>query len=169
MVVHPEGGFTAALNSSLRECERPAVIFDMDGTLVDVARLREKHLRGRTLHRRDFSAFHAESLSAPAIAWVRDAAVAAHSKGVAVIVVTGRAARWRNVSAWWLALNRVPSEALLMRDDRDGRSDALVKAEMLERISRTWQPIWAFDDNPATIGVWVHAGIPVTTVPGWID
>jgi siroheme synthase len=98
---------------------------------------------------------------------VREAALQTHAQGRAVVIVTGRASRWRHHTAWWLALNNVPSDALLMRANNDNRPDALVKINMLNQIQLSWRPIWVFDDNPSTIRVWQNAGIPVTVVPGW--
>lgn len=145
-----------------------AAIFDVDGTLADVSELRQKWLYSED-HGKDFQEFHAASVDAPVIEWVREAAVLAHGRGLAVIIVTGRTSRWRGHTAWWLALNEIPSDALYMRGAKDHRPDALVKADILERIKASWSPVWAFDDNPSTIAVWVHAGIPVTVVPGWVD
>ena len=80
---------------------------------------------------------------------------------------------WTGISlasphAWWLALNNIPSDALLMRADNDNRPDPIVKTNMLNQIQLEWNPIWAFDDNPSTIPVWQKARIPVTVVPGWM-
>lgn len=144
-----------------------AVIFDVDGTLADVATLRETWLHPAE-GKSDFQSFHAASMYAPVIPWVKEAAIITHSYGMAVVIVTGRAARWREHTAWWLALNGVPSDALYMRHMKDHRSDREVKQEMLKKIKASWAPLWAFDDNPSTIKVWRDAGIPVTVVPGWV-
>jgi hypothetical protein len=134
--------------------------------LADVTALRQKWLSsGGTTS--DFQSFHAASVEAPVIAWVKDAAVLTRDRGVAVVVVTGRSTRWREHTAWWLALHEIPSDALLMRHSKDHRSDSQVKQDFLEQIKASWSPLWAFDDNPSTIQVWLDAGIPVTVVPGW--
>jgi hypothetical protein len=143
-----------------------AVIFDVDGTLADVSNLRREWLHSED-HKMDFQGFHASSVDAPPIPWVCEAASQGHTRGLTVVIVTGRASRWRHHTAWWLALNKVPSDALLMRADDDNRPDATVKTAMLNQIQLSWNPIWVFDDNPCTIPVWQGAGIPVTVVPGW--
>jgi len=143
-----------------------AAIFDVDGTLADVSVLRREWLYAED-NKRDFQGFHAASVDAPVISWVREAAKRTHARGLAVVIVTGRTSHWRHHTAWWLALNDVPSDALLMRAHNDDRPDAIVKTNMLNQIRLSWRPIWVFDDNPSTIPVWQNAGIPVTVVPGW--
>jgi hypothetical protein len=67
----------------------------------------------------------------------------------------------------WLALNGVPSSAMFMRANGDHRADVLVKADILEAISHTWDVVHAVDDNPSIIALWQSKGIPVTVVEGW--
>lgn len=139
-----------------------ASIFDMDGTLADVSGIR--HLlngAGR------FDAFHRASIDCPAHQWVVDAAIAERAAGRAVLIVTARNARYRNVTAMWLALHAVPSDAMWMRGYRDQRPDFDVKAGILAKIRQRYRPAAAWDDNPAVIRLWEQEGIPVTIVPGW--
>ena len=158
--------FRARLSIASQEDTSPAVIFDMDGTLVDVTELRHAWLL-RDEQRKDFNAFHRESVNAPPIPWVKQAALEVTQHNVAVLIVSARSVRWRPQTAWWLAMHEIHSDALYLRAEGDNRSDAVVKADMLERICTKWKPIWAFDDNPRTILVWEQHGIPVTVVPGW--
>ncbi|MFI5973539.1 hypothetical protein [Streptomyces sp. NPDC051452] len=139
-----------------------AVIFDMDGTLCDVRGIR--HLLdgpGR------FDTFHAASIDCPPHDHVVAAARREHAAGRAVLIVTGRAAKWRHVTAWWLALHQVPSEAMWMRGPGDFRPDYVVKRGILARIRQLYRPVAAWDDNPNVIRLWEEEGIPVTVVPGW--
>lgn len=140
-----------------------AVIFDMDGTLCDVRQIR--HLVMGTS--RNFEKFHRESVNCPPHSHVVGAAHKARADGHAVLIVTARKAKFRNHTAMWLALNGVPSDAMLMRADHDNRKDVEVKRDILRQIRRTWNPIHAWDDNPAIISLWNEEGIPCTIVPGW--
>ena len=143
-----------------------AVIIDMDGTLADVSSIRH-HVRRPA---RDFDAFHAASVDVPANAEAVRVAHAARNRGIAVLIVTARRARWRHHTAWWLALHGVPSDALIMRGDRDDRSDVEVKREMLHQIiKKAWTPVLAVDDNPAVVALWEAEGIPTMVIPGWED
>lgn len=143
--------------------ERPeAVIFDMDGTLCDVRGIR--HLLngpGR------FHAFHTASIDCPPHPWVVEAARREQAAGRAVLIVTARQARYRNLTAMWLALHGVPSDAMWMRGDHDHRPDYGVKREILAWIRALYRPVHAFDDNPSVLELWAEENIPVTVVPGW--
>jgi hypothetical protein len=139
-----------------------ASIYDMDGSLVDVSGIR--HLLngpGR------FHTFHMASVDCPPHQWVVDDARRDADAGLAVLIVTAREACYRHVTAWWLALNAVPSEAMWMRGLRDNRPDSVVKAEILRKILASYDVVKAHEDQPRVAAVWESAGIPVTMVPGW--
>jgi len=139
-----------------------AAIFDMDGTLCDVSGIR--HL----LHGPGgFRAFHRASASCPPHAWVVDAARAQAARGRAVLVFTAREALHRNVTAMWLALHQVPSDAMWMRGIGDGRPDVVVKAEMLAWAQTMYWPVAAWEDQPSIADLWRDVGLDVTGVPGW--
>lgn len=139
-----------------------AIIADMDGTLVRVDGIRPL-LNGPGR----FHSFHMASVDCPPNQWVIDELRAHHAAGRAVLIVTARQARYRHVTAWWLALHDVPSDAMWMRATNDSRPDHVVKAEILAKIRREWEPVRAYDDRPEVVEVWERAGIPVTVVPGW--
>lgn len=144
---------------------RKAVIFDMDGTLADVRGIRH-HVLGR---RRDFDAFHADSVNVPPNPHVANAAVMADMLGVDVVVVTARKVRWARHTGMWLAMNRIPSAAMFMRADKDSRPDVEVKRDILRSIRRTWDVIAAWDDNPKIVALWESEGITTHRVDGWVE
>lgn len=144
---------------------RTAVIFDMDGTLANVSSIRH-HLRP-VERRKDFESFHRESVNVPPHKSVVHHAQLAHMLGHAVLIVTARKHKWRHHTAWWLALNNVPSDMLMMRRDDDQRPDYEVKADMLHIIRHFYDVVHAVDDNPSVIRLWEENQIPTTTVPGW--
>lgn len=144
-----------------------AVIFDMDGTLANVTGIR--HYLIPNNHRKDFDTFHRESVNAPPHREIVNSARLAHSLGLEVLVVTARKQVWRHHTAWWLAVNEVPSSALYMRANHDNRKDYEVKRGILARIRSRYEVIHAWDDNPAVLRLWEEEGIPHTVVPGWID
>ena len=150
--------------------KRPAVIFDMDGTLADVSSIRH-HLKFYDNSKRRiikfFNKFHEESVNVPPHDHVVNAAQIAHMMGNAVLVVTARKHMWRNHTAWWLAMHNVPSDMLMMRGDEDNRPDYEVKKDMLRTIEQAYEVIHAWDDNPSIIKLWTEEGIPTTIVDGW--
>ena len=141
----------------------------MDGTLADVSGIRHHVVPTPERPWKNFDAFHSESVNCPPNQWVVDMARDCDRDGLAVVIVTARRARWRHHTAWWLALHGVPSEAMFMRHDHDGRKDALVKRDILTRLQRSWTPVLAVDDNPSVLNLWKSAGIRTIRVPGWQD
>lgn len=148
--------------------KRPAWIFDVDGTLVDVSRIRYL-VEGRTAaHRKtaNFDAFHRASISEPPIREAFDLAITA-AMTHDIIIVTARSEKWRGLTSMWLAMWGVPSTALFMRGEYDGRSDFEVKEEILADILRVWDVRHAVDDNPAILELWTAHGIPTTRIGTW--
>lgn len=146
---------------------RPAVLVDVDGTLADVSSIRHYVRPAPGRRWKDFDAFHRESVNVPAHVHVVNIVAEAAAAGFDIVIVTARRARWRNHTAMWLALNDVPSHAMFMRADNDGRKDVEVKRDMLARIKLTWDPQLAIDDNPAILALWESEGIPTLRVAGW--
>ena len=147
-----------------------SVIFDMDGTLANVSGIWH-HIVPPTPKPKgwykNFHAFHTDSVACPPNPAVVDHAIRAHLLGNVVLIVTARRAMYRHHTAWWLALNGVPSDALYMRGDKDGREDYLVKADILASIKTKYNVIHAVDDNPAVIRLWQENNIPTTIVEGF--
>lgn len=142
---------------------RNAVIVDMDGTLADVSDIR--HFVES--NPKDFESFHSESVNVPPNSAVVDMVHTFKDNGVDILIVTARKVKWRNHTAMWLAMHGIPSDALFMRADNDGRPDAQVKQSILNVIRHRWNVIHAIDDNPNVIAVWIANGIDTTTVAGW--
>lgn len=147
-----------------------AVIFDMDGTLADVSSIRyllRYYDDNKKRHVKLFNKFHSLSVDVPSHSHVVNAAQVAKMLGNDVLIVTARKHMWRNQTAWWLAMNNVPSDALFMRGNDDNRPDYQVKKDILDIIRKAWNPIHAWDDNPNIIRLWNEENIPCTIVEGW--
>lgn len=145
-----------------------AEIFDVDGTLCNVQAIRHFVRGGKDNgYRKDFNAFHQESVNCPANPQVVEGVKAAVAAGRQVLVVTARSTRYRNHTAFWLALNGIHSDRLFMRREGDFRVDVSVKDDIYRSISARWNIVRAWDDNPSIIGLWEGYGIPVEKVPGW--
>ena len=143
---------------------RDAIILDMDGTLCDVRSIRH-HVMGA---KRNFHAFHTESVNCPANDEVVLAAKQAHVDGLAILVVTARSFEFAFHTMFWLSGQDVHYDELYMRRSRDYRPDYVVKKEILHMIQKDgYNVVHAWDDNPNVIEVWREAGIPVTIVEGF--
>lgn len=145
----------------------PAVIFDVDGTLVDVSGVR--HYVTDEPRRRNFEKFHAAASYCPPIESTRVLAGLLHAAGARVFIVTARTERWRYRTSVWLRKWGIEHEALLMRPDSDGRPDVAVKRDILAAIRVRYgaEPVLAVDDNPAVIALWTEERVPTIVVPGW--
>ena len=140
-----------------------AVIFDVDGTLCDVRPIRHYVENGK----RDFDAFHKASAHCLPHEDVVDAACDADREGKYVIVVTGRAEKFRRLTGMWLRYHDVLFDELHMRPDGDFRKDVVIKKEILDELRLRFEIVHAWDDNPAIIELWESEEIPMTVVPGW--
>ena len=145
---------------------KKAAIFDMDGTLCDVSTIRH-HVRH---HPKRFDLFHQDSVNCPPHSWVAGMARRYYMTGWAVLIVTARKRKYEPWTAWWLALNNVPSTELYMRPDTSFAKDYVVKKDLLAQIRADgYDPQVAYDDNPNVIKLWKEEGIRTVVVPGWED
>lgn len=160
---HPHERTVADFNAERPSTSGPAVVFDMDGTLVDVSELVERYMLGP---KRDFDAFHRESEFSPANQWVVDATHKTHAEGLQVLVVTARQSTYAEPTIAWLRAHGVPVDKLYMRAHDDMRPDYWVKRDIATDIELDGYTIThAYDDNPQVLDLWRELDIPVTVVP----
>jgi phosphoglycolate phosphatase-like HAD superfamily hydrolase len=138
-----------------------AVIFDVDGTLCDVAALRPALRATGDMHR-----FHMDSVDCPPVALTAGLWHAIRPD-VCRIVVTSRQARYAWPTWFWLTPNGFRPDDMLMRRWNDNRPDAVVKQELLEIILQRYNVLFAFDDRKDICEVWEAAGIPTLLIPGF--
>jgi hypothetical protein len=133
----------------------------MDGTLCDVESIRH-YVTGEE---RNFDKFHRASLFCPPHEWVVKAALNAYNYGRDVLIVTARERKYERVTRDWLAKHGVLYNKLYMRQHKDYRKDAIIKAEILDTIKADgYDPIVAYEDREDVREVWVSAGINVMMV-----
>lgn len=140
-------------------------IFDIDGTLCDVSSIR--HYVAQGIKERNFDKFHRASVNCPPIDWVKEDAQIAAMDGFPVFQVTARNEKYRALTSWWLAENKIPSDKLEMRPLRDHREDYLVKKDIVTRLLLDYEIVEAWDDNPSIWKLWEEFGVPLVKVPGW--
>ena len=131
-----------------------AIICDLDGTLA--------LLNGRSPY--DASHCERDILNVPVAHIVRLYAV----NDVAVILVSGREARFRRQTEAWLAAHDIPYEALHMRRTRDFRKDAIIKTELYnEHIRDRYAVLFVLDDRNQSVESWREKGLTCLQVaPG---
>lgn len=146
-----------------------AIIFDMDGTLCNVSSIRH-HLiptDPRFKGKKDFDAFHSESVNCPPHTHVWYAFKSAQHRGLKVIVVTARQEKYRAHTSWWLSEQGLLPDEHHHRQNGDFRKDVEIKREILEDLRKRYDIVQAWDDNPAIIELWKSEGIDTVEVPGW--
>lgn len=136
---------------------KKAVLFDIDGTLADIAH-RRPFLKGDRPDWKSFNFRMGEDLpNAPIIElyltlW--------ESQKYEIILVSGRSEDHRGITEKWLVWNEIPFEQLLMRPSGDFRPDVMIKLEILHKIQRDGRKIlFAVDDRQSVVDMWRDNGI----------
>lgn len=109
--------------------KRPAWIFDVDGTLVNVDPILNILLnqdRSSNSFKQNYDDFHKESIYCEPHKDVVDMAIKARND-FDIIIVTARKEKYRNLTSRWLKNNNVIHDALFMRQNEDYREDYAVK------------------------------------------
>ena len=140
-----------------------AIIVDLDGTMTNYAH--RAHLLNTTTRlangRRDLAPFFDAMGDDTEHGWCRDIIDEAQAKGVKIIFLTGRPEKYRQLSEQWLTRHSITNyEVLLMRETRDFRPGAVVKAEIYRaEIEGKYDVLYAIDDNPHILRMWAQLGI----------
>ena len=149
--------------------KRPAWIFDVDGTLVNVDPILNILLnkdRSSESFKKNYDEFHKASINCEPNQEVVNMALGIRNN-LDIIVVTARKEKYRALTARWLKNNDVQHDALFMRQDDDNREDYEVKKDILEHIKEYWDVRHAVDDHPGIIKLWEENGIETTKIGSW--
>ena len=137
------------------ELQKRLAIFDLDGTLVDVTKIRH-YVEGK---KKNFDLFHKESINCPpnekVLVLNRTLAM---NHNVYIAVFTGREEKYRELSEQWLDNNKVSYHCLLMRSDNDFRSNVIIKNELFENFKFNYLTYLAIDDTPELRLLWKRVG-----------
>ena len=136
----------------------PAVIVDLDGTLVDVSAIRH-FVDGSN---RDFDMFHRASVGCPPIKETLNFLAMYRSQGLKILIVSARSDKYLALTNMWLAINDIQCDELIMRSSADPRPDIEVKTSMFHRLATKYRVLAAIDDRPELLSNWSELGIPVT-------
>jgi hypothetical protein len=134
----------------------PVAVLDIDGVLADVAH-RLHHLAMRP---KDWESFFRSAARDPVLEDGRELARELAAT-YALVYLTGRPARSRDLTVAWLRRHRLPSGELLMRPDDDRRPARLFKLECLATISATRPVVLVVDDDPEVVDAVRQTGLAV--------
>lgn len=133
-----------------------SVIFDMDGTLADIAH-RRHHVATKP---KNWAAFNAalgdDRPNEPIVALAR----ILYRSGLKIIICSGRELVYWNQTVDWLSRHDVPWDHIYMRAAKDYRPDDVIKAELLAKIRTDgFAPLFVVDDRDRVVAMWRAAGL----------
>ncbi len=137
-------------------------IFDLDDTLAD-----NSH-RMHLLASGNWDLYYAQCKHDPVISHIAELANALHAFGYRIVIISGRCESTRADTEEWLKRSLACHvERLYLRPLNDRRPNATVKLEALAELRAAgYEPVMAFDDQPATCAMWRAAGVPCAQVKG---
>lgn len=138
--------------------KRPAVVFDVDGTLAEMG---------------DRSPFewHKVGIDKPR-ELVVEMLRGYKELGLSIVLLSGRDGCCADQTADWLEDNDIPFDELLMRGEGDNRPDTVVKKVMFfSEVAPNYQVVAVVDDRPCMIRTWYEIGIPtvISVANPWIE
>jgi hypothetical protein len=140
---------------------RPLAVVDIDGVVADV-RHRLHYIEGRPRHwDRFFSAATDDPPLPEGVALVKELS-ADHD----VLWLTGRPERTRRATKAWLAAQRLPTDPLIMRPNRDFRPARVTKRDELRRLRADREIAIVVDDDPQVLELLAAEGFP-TRLADW--
>ncbi|WP_110590281.1 hypothetical protein [Microbacterium suaedae] len=136
------------------------------GALCDVRSVRHyvEAPPGEKRFKPNFDLFHARSSDCPAHDQVKSLAYRCRDAGFAIVIVTGKEARWEALTSAWLAREGIDYDALVTRRSNDYRPDHVIKAEIALELRATYNLRLAVDDRQDIIAVWHAARVPTVQV-----
>ncbi len=130
------------------------VIFDIDGTLADVSE-RIHHVRKKP---KNWPAFFQGMAQDKAIHSMVRLCTILYDSGTQIILCSGRSEEHRNETVKWLAEQGVRYHELILRPDKDRRSDTDVKREMLAGIDKS-KILFVVEDRSRVVEMWRSEGL----------
>lgn len=150
---------------------RPAVIFDLDGTVCDT-RHRLYHLLKEP---KDWDAWNAACSDDTPHVYVIELARMLQTAGVTIVVCSSRLVPLQRETMVQLAMFQFPYSLLMMRKIGDTRPDTEVKLDMLRTLrcegAGSLDIKFAVDDRPEVVQMWRDNGVPCFVVDqeAWVD
>jgi len=140
--------------------ERKFIVFDVDGTIVDVNH-RRHFVDGS--QKKDWDAFREHAKFDTPIQWVCDKAKEFHNAGDVVVFFTARMNRERDITTKQIQeFIGIDQPIIFMRPDDCFIQDALFKAETADTVEQEFGKIdLVFDDRNQVVDMWKARGTPV--------
>lgn len=131
---------------------RPAVLFDIDGTLANIEH-RRPLLDSDRPDWRSFNSRMGEDTPNPPV--VELYKTLWNSLKYQLILVSGRGEEHRKITEAWLIWNSIPFDRLLLRPQNDFRPDVQIKQEILHQLQAEGKEIlFVVDDRDSVVKMW---------------
>lgn len=130
------------------------VIFDIDGTLADVSE-RIHHLKKKP---KNWDAFFQGMAQDKAIHSMVRLCNILYDSGIHITLCSGRNEGYRAETIAWLVGQGVRYHDLLLRKDKDRRSDSVIKHEMLAAIDKS-KILFVVEDRSRVVEMWRSEGL----------
>ncbi len=137
-----------------------AFIFDIDGTIADNSH-RQSWVKSKP---KNWAAYNATMDKDTLIVPTAKVFTALRSANFNILVFTGREDTKKELTLQWLHDNNVYPDEIYMRKEKDYRDDAIVKSEMLDKVTDKYHIIGVFDDRPKVVRMWRERGLFVFNV-----
>lgn len=125
--------------------KQKAVIFDLDGTLANPHKHKQKH----KVRNEDWAE---EARTAPAIRKNVKRLRKQEKKGEDIVIMTARSAHYKKETKEWLKHHDIKPKELIMRPEDNKQSDKKVKKDLLEKkILPKYKVKKAYDDRSKNI------------------
>lgn len=135
---------------------KPAVIFDIDGTLSDPTH-RRHHVQGG---KKDWEKFFAELDGDAPVEPVFKLFHALQKAGYYMLIVSGRREQYRFETVNWLRKHGLTVFKLYMRKNDDLRQDDMIKSDILDEIvAEGYSPFLVIDDRQRVVDMWRSRGL----------
>ena len=129
---------------------KPAVVFDFDGTLIDISTV-EYLVLGKE---RDFETFHRESINCPPYLSVLKLAQNLLLNNIKVFILSGRQERFRALTDYWLAMMELPVDELILRPSNYNGTKLEFKGEAMSKLLKFNTIIAIFENDPDLLQLW---------------
>lgn len=130
------------------------VIFDIDGTLADVSE-RIHHVKNKP---KNWNAFFQGMAQDKAIHSMVRLCNILFAAGIHIVLCSGRSEEHRKQTVGWLAQQGVNYHDLLLRKDKDRRSDTDVKRELLATFDKS-KILFVVEDRSRVVEMWRSEGL----------
>jgi FMN phosphatase YigB (HAD superfamily) len=145
------------LSNATPKDRTPLVIFDIDGTLVDVSTI--QHFVSE--NNRDFDTFHRQSINCPPYLQILEIAKGLIQNSLKVMAISGRQEKYRGLTDYWLAMNSLPLHELVLRPNEYQGNRIEFKTEAYRSLTTRYKIIAIFDNDPQLLTLWLSTQIPI--------